>query len=97
MPTTFLNFVTHAATAAVAAVIGWFATNYWERQKHLDEVDKAKIEIVTLAKDRDYTFANALISYYDKKYSKDDQIYADFLKSISDCIASVLPCQRATG
>ena len=90
----------HAVTLALATVIAWFISSYFEYSKirveigrYLLEMEKDKVAIINLVRERETPLALALIDYYQFKFGKDsegseDAAYTKFLKAIADHISS---------
>lgn len=91
------NPLKHWLVIGISALVSWLVATgielYKSRTdelKYFLDVDKIKIDVVNLVKDRkdgDVTLALAIIDYYTEKY-KDDNIYNGFLIVIRNVIGS---------
>jgi hypothetical protein len=89
------RFVANGVTIALSGVFAWLVSSYFEYKrsvvdegKYLLELEKDKVEIINLVKDRDTALALALIDYYRETFGKTDNAYTGFLKAIESWIST---------
>jgi len=89
------HFVTHGVTIALSGVVAWLVSSYFEYKrsvvdegKYVLELEKDKVEIINLVRDRDTALALALIDYYRQKFGQEDNAYTGLLKAIESWIST---------
>ena len=84
------RFVTHGPTIAISGVVAWLVSVYFESENarisqshYVLELEKDKVQIISLVKDQETTLALALIDYYQTRFGNKDTAYTTLLESIS--------------